>query len=260
MNDNMVSRVGVLVVAHGSSNPQWVRGVEQAVAGLSQDFPIAIGHLEKVPGQSIADAVSQLEQQGVQRIAVVPLLVSSGSAHLEEIKYILGFNTKCYTSFDHSPVKSQAEFLWCGAMDDHPYVVTILRERVNALSCNPQEEAILLVAHGSRSSGSKRWEQMLVRLTDKLRENSPFAEVSFATIYPDNITARAAELAKKYRLLVVPVSLSRGYITNRVIPGKLENISCEYNGETYLPHPLIGQWIKERAISVLQSEENEDSQ
>lgn len=237
---------GVLVIAHGSRNPTWNQLVEEAVKGVETDLPITVGYLELVEGRLIPDGVQWLEAQGVNRILAVPLFVSSGSTHLEEIQYALGVKSRSRVETHLSPIRPQAEIVWCPAMDAHPLILRLLKERVCKLSHSPGEESLLLVAHGSGQSGFQAvWDRGLRQLTDGLQKRFGFPEVEVAMLQLGNLREKAKVLCRGRRLLILPVFLSRGYFTDVVIPTELEGIPCAYREETYLPHPLVSRWIEE---------------
>lgn len=240
-------REGVLVLAHGSSNAYWVQCIEDMVASIETDLPITAGYLEQVEGKSIADGVRELEAKGITRIITIPLFICSGSTHLDEIQYALGVKAYSRIETDLALIHPSAEIIWCSAMDAHPYTLSILTERIQACSSSPSEETLLLIAHGSNQSGfQEEWEKMLEQMSTHITSKFTFRAVTYATLLPDNTSKAVNELIPKGRLLVVPVFLSEGYFTKQLIPRKISQVPCIYEGQTYLPHTLIGKWIEEQ--------------
>ncbi len=45
---------------------------------------------------------------------------------------------------------------------------------------------------------------------------------------------------------MVPLFLSRGYFTNKVIPSRLDGLEYRYNGRTLLPHPFVTRWMEQQ--------------
>ncbi|PTX63333.1 sirohydrochlorin ferrochelatase [Melghirimyces profundicolus] len=237
---------GVLVLAHGSRDPEWNRLVEEAVERVDTDLPITVGCLELVKGRLIPDGVRYLEEQGVKRIWTVPLFVSSGSTHLEEIRYALGVTDRSRVATDLSPIRPRAGIVWCRAMDDHPLILKLLEDRVREWSERPEEEHLLLAAHGSNKPGFREiWEKGLTGLAGGLRERFGFPVADYAMLQVGDVREKAEALSRKRRLLVLPVFLSRGYFTDVLLRRELEGVDCVYPGETYLPHPLVTRWIEE---------------
>jgi sirohydrochlorin cobaltochelatase len=240
-----MKRAGVLVIAHGSSKSDWVKLVDQAVAEVELDLPIVTSFLEMVAGRTIPDGIHMLEKQGVTEIMVVPLFVSAGSTHMEEIGYRLGLIRHPKLEIKQEPWQREADVQLCQAMDDHPFIAQILLERAQEMSTNPEEEALLLVGHGSELEGFRQiWEKGMASLAVQLRRELGVAKSSFAMLHPDQLRQRLQVLSRDYRVLLLPLFLSAGYFTRKVIPAKIAGLNTVYTGKTYLPSPLISRWIE----------------
>lgn len=251
-----MSKTGVLVIAHGSRDPQWIQWIEQAVEGTDIHLPIEIGFLEPVKHKSIKVGIHRLEQRGIQRIIVLPLFVTAGSTHITEIKYALGLIPKpTGIQMESVPVPRKSEIIWCSPLEDHRIVKDILADRVGELIQNPREELLFLIGHGSDKPGfHEHWENFLQNLSIHLKKRFGFKGVSYATLHPDTINKRAYALSKRNRLIVLPIFLSEGYFTKWVIPHKLKDLHCIYNGKAFLPHRLISKWIHESASKCIPGE------
>jgi sirohydrochlorin cobaltochelatase len=238
-------RGGVLVIAHGSSNSDWVELVDQAVAEVRLGLPIVTSFLEMVAGRTIPEGIRQLAEQGVTEIVAVPLFVSSGSTHMEEIGYRLGLIRNPRLQIKQEPWQIEAHIQLCQAMDDHPLITQILRERAHEMSTNPEEEAILLVGHGSELAGFRQvWEKGMASLAVQLHQELGVAKASFCMLHPDQLRQCLQVLNRDYRVLLLPLFLSEGYFTRKVIPSKIAGLDTVYTGKTYLPSPLISRWIE----------------
>lgn len=245
---------GILVVAHGSRNTTWVEFIDDCIAKLEINIPITVGYLELVEGRSIPEGVRRLEKQGVNNIYVIPFFVSSGSTHLDEIKYSLGVTEEPMLETDLPLVHPQADIIWGNAMDDHPLILEVLQERIKELSKNPKEESLLLVAHGSdRPHFQPIWEETLQKMVDHFSSVFGFSDAGFGTILPPTITTVASKLSDNNRknIVAVPVFLSEGFYTSKKIPEKLESIPHFYNGKSYLPHPLVRSWLQAEVDSFV---------
>jgi sirohydrochlorin cobaltochelatase len=237
---------GVLVISHGSRSPSWVQAVDDLLSYVQTDLPLEVAFLDMEKERTIEAGIQKLEKQGVEEILAIPLFISGGSTHLSEIKYMLRLMPKPEVETELEPLSIRARIKWAEPMNDHSKIREIVRDRILELSENPAEEVLLLAAHGSDIPGFKeRWQDMLGRLASGLRREIGLKGATYATIHPDTITRRAQAVAKKSRLLVVPVFLSPGYYTEKAIPEKLAGIPHRYNGKTYLPDRRIVQWIEE---------------
>lgn len=239
------NEIGVLIIAHGSRNPHWVQRVEEVATTVRTEHPLTVGYLELVEGKSIADGVRRLEGAGVERIVAVPLFVSSGSTHLEEIQYALGVKPVSRVETDLEFIHPRVPVAWAKAMDDHPLVVEILADRIRTLSRNPQEETLLLVAHGSEKPGFRPlWEKGLSSLTAALQERYAFDEADFAMLRLGDVRQKAERLSRQKECVTIPVFVSPGYFTEEVVTRELKGLPCRYRGETFLPHPLVARWVE----------------
>lgn len=244
-------RPGLLLIAHGSRDEAWVRLVDAALDRLRAAFPgvpATAGYLELVDGRLIPDGVRELERQGVTDIVAVPLFVSSGSTHLDEIAWALGLKDEPELETDLTRVDTACRVHLCPPMDDHPLIAAIVVERARALAKDPAREALVLVGHGSEHPGFReRWEALLDRLTQHVGQAVGFGMATYATFHPDTLRVRVAEAAEGHRVVVVPLFLSAGYFTRTVIPQKLSGLPYAYSGETYLPHENVYRWLEETA-------------
>ncbi|MGE5703241.1 MAG: sirohydrochlorin chelatase [Clostridia bacterium] len=236
---------GVLVIGHGSSNASWVQLVDDAVSRLELPVPIVSCFLEMVEGRLIEDGIRALEAQGVERIIAVPLFVASGSTHIDEISCMLGITEKTLLDEEIEKIETTAEIVYCQPMDDHPLIEEILLERIRQLSIDPAEEVLLLVGHGAdEGEYHAKWEGVLQRLSVSIRKRAGFKGATYGTLHPDNLTRRARAISRKNRTVVLPLFLSEGYFTKKVIPSRLEGLEYLYNGQTYLPHPYVTEWMQ----------------
>lgn len=237
---------GVLIIAHGSKDREWVGMIEQAVKAAELDLPYVTGFLELVPGKSIKDGIRGLESRDLDRILVIPLFLTMSSTHLHEIQYALGLIPRSTIPTDIELIQPHAKIIWCSPLESHPYVHAILEERIKCLSQTPSQEALLLIGHGSDVEGfHEGWEELLNNISTDIHKRFGFVQTSYASLHPDNIQERAEVLAAKGKLIVIPFFLSEGYFTKSVLPRRLEGVEHLYQGQSLLPHFLVAQWIKD---------------
>lgn len=240
MNDT-----AVLVIAHGSPNREWLALVEDTVRETDLPLSVRVSYLSGVPGRGIADELGRLEQSGANTIIVVPLFMSIGSTHLNEIRYMLGLIPAPDIETDVVPIQVNARLIWCSPLEDDETVLTIAGERLRGLVTNPRAEALLIVGHGSDVPGYREaWTRLLHKVSLELSRVWGFKAAGFATLRPDTIRAHAADSCRYANLVVLPLFLSEGYFTRVVIPKRLHGFTYAYNGKTILPHPLAAVWIQ----------------
>lgn len=247
---------GVLVISHGSREETWVELVDEAVRELAKDVdvPVVASYLELVEGRLIQDGIFALEGQGVTDMLVIPLFVSSGSTHVDEIAYALGVKAVPDKETDLEPFEVKARVHLGNPVDDDPDIAVMVWDKVRDLSYDPPSEVILLVGHGSRHESFRaRWELGIESLARRVAGVSGTSTDS-ALLNPGNIREKAAEWKERgYEVIVAPLFLSEGYFTEKVIPDRLEGLSCRYSGRTLLPHPLLPQWMLRQVRTLLET-------
>lgn len=250
---------GIVVVSHGSRAKEWVELVDAAVskAATSIDAPVVSAFLEIVEGRLIQDGIDELESKGVTDLFLLPLFISSGSTHVDEIGQALGFPPLTELEGDLGEFRVDAKVAYGEPIDDDPEIVELLLENLSELSVHPEQEALLLIGHGSKEPVfHERWQLGLSRLAERLREQGGFARANYAMLLPDQAANRLNEMLQEQpdeAVIVVPVFLSQGYFTNVVIPSRLDGLNYRYTGRAMLPHPAIERWLSRRMSEWLKS-------
>lgn len=286
-------RIGILVLAHGGS-PTWQDAVHKAIQPLQGKYPveIAFGMADPVTIQLGFDA---LRKKYVTSVVVVPLFISTHSPIIRQNEYFLGIRKELADEpmMDHNhdqtapvtdvqqhshasesysestkvegmelePLDIKQNVIMTAALDDHPLVAEILYDRVMELSRHPENETIVLVAHGPNDeSDNQHWIQTMENLSDQIRalfmqkEGKKFKNIFCLTVRDDadtTIYAQAKEhlrsvvrqVGKDGKVLVTPLYLSYGGV-ERDIVARLKGLVYEWSGKTLLPHSGITKFIE----------------
>jgi sirohydrochlorin ferrochelatase len=244
--------IGILIISHGSRNTDWVRLVDDAIAPLASIFsyPVISSFLEIVEGRLIQDGIDELERLGVTEMIVVPLFLSSGSTHVEEIAWALGVKETCRCDTDMEPFRIASKAHLCEPIDADDDVIDILYEKLRPLSRDPSRELVVIVGHGSIVRGFHSvWRRVLDTAAEKLRARGGFAEADGLMLLPDQVSWKLQAWRKRrpeLTVLAAPFFVSEGYFTEKVIPERFEGYDVRYNGRSLLPHPLLSQWMERR--------------
>ncbi len=253
-------KLGVLVISHGSRNLQWVQLVRDAVADVVMpvdlaDAPVECSFLELVEGCLIQDGIDRLEQSGVTDMIVIPLFVSSGSTHIDEISWALGTKDEPDLETDLQRFRITGNVHLCDPIDDDPEIAQLLVDKLLPLSEAPERELVLLVGHGSKEKGFHgRWRQGLKSLAQQVQAIGGYAEVETVMLLPNQASCKAKAWTKRrpeLEVLIAPLFLSAGYFTTKVIPERFEGFTYRYSGETLLPSPHISRWMERRIKLML---------
>ncbi|WP_054795896.1 MULTISPECIES: sirohydrochlorin chelatase [Paenibacillus] len=254
-------KYGILVISHGSRSEEWVRLVDEAVRAVRvpAGVPIYSSYLEIVEGRLIQDGITELEALGVTDMIVIPLFVSSGSTHIDEITYALGLKKEPQLPTDMEPFAIRARVHCTPPIDDDPIIAEIVYGKLRPLSERPEREIVLLVGHGSAEKGFHlAWRRGLERLAARVKALGGFAEADGAMLLPDQIKWKMNDWRRRRpdcQVLVAPLFLSEGYFTGQVIPERLEGYTYRYNGQALLPHPGISRWMERQIARVLDGNE-----
>ena len=260
----MKAKHGILVISHGSRDASWVQTVDeavhtaknlwiqQAVDGVQRQkretTPVYAAYLELVEGRLIQDGVNALEAEGVTHIHVMPLFVSEGSSHVEEIRQ--AFHLEPISDFigDLEPLQLSAEIHFDKPIGAEPEIVEIVHGQLQGLSQQPEQEALLLLGHGSSMPFFyEKWESGMVHICEALHERWAFQTVTYAPLLPEGSRDALLQLIEASpRVIVIPLFISPGYFTRNIIPGRLEGLSYVYSGETFLPNHYMSELLARR--------------
>jgi len=82
-------KVGVLILAHGGKHSSWDEAVKNATETLKQTYIVEVAFGMANPTKMQA-GIDKLESQGVTKIVVVPLFISSYSPIIRQNEYLFG--------------------------------------------------------------------------------------------------------------------------------------------------------------------------
>ncbi len=271
-------------MAHGG-NAAWNRAVEAVVEPLRQTYPVEIA-FGMAKTSTMRDAVDRLEEQGVNRIAVVRMFIS-GESFLGKTQYILGLpspldgkanagatahssagQTSSHTmggaqhsSSGHtmeapSPIDSDAIFILSeDGVSASPLIDDILFERARLLSVDPSQECVVILGHGPRDdSENERWLANMHRRAERLRAHGQYRHVWTETLREDWPDRRAAAEERIREHIREHETAGQRVI---VVPFRvagfgpyeevLDGLNYIADGAGFCPHPNMTQWIDQTA-------------
>lgn len=250
---------GVLILAHGGS-ARWNRTVQELVqqAHLEEPTEIVFGmgmHAAEV--HKLQQAVERLERRGVDRLIAVPLLISSASEVMRQYEYLLGLQAHGPWEAHAHHVTVHVPVVMTQPLNDDPIVGEILLERALALSTHPEQESVVIVAHGPNDDAdNERWLAAMKRLAGQIQQQGRFRMVIPVTMRDDarrpirdaatrRLREIVAQQSQQGRTLVVPLLLAGGGVEAK-IPKRLSGLRFIYRGQALLPHPKLAQWLAQR--------------
>ncbi|MGH9159695.1 MAG: TonB-dependent receptor domain-containing protein [Vicinamibacteraceae bacterium] len=257
---------GVVLIAHGADKT-WNARVHAVIEQVRRTVPAEPAFLMGIPDQTPQQAYDKLVASGVKQVVVVPLFVSSFSAHAEQVKFIGGLRDD-YPHAEHmklTQISGPAAIAGvAGAMDDHPVVADILADRARALSRDPANEALVIVAHGPNADDdAARWHETIERLGKQIRAKVPFATIDVRLLRDDapkavkdkalaELRESVTTLSARQGVIVIPLLVAPGRVADQ-IPGVLEGLEFAWEGRTLLPDDRMADWVVAQAQEVLGS-------
>lgn len=261
--------VGTMVIAHGSG-PEWNARVETIVELVATDGPVEVSYLmgQAADERAFQKAARRLVDAGADEIVVVPLMMSSHSGHYNQIRYLAGELDSISERMMHHLHRSgitradvEVPIHLTPAIDDSPEIAPVLADRALALADGPVSgQALFLVGHGPNSAEDYAgWMANLRPIAAEVKALTDFADVKVGLIRDDAPDPVRAEAVTRIReiielqhaltdrpVVVVPVLISVGRITNEKLPRDLAELPIAYDGQALLPHPGIADWIEAR--------------
>jgi hypothetical protein len=257
--------VGVIAVPHGSEY-NWNQTMRKGLAPLTEDYTIAEA-FSMVDPVVVERAVRQLENEGF-KAAVMVRIFSMESSFQEKSHYILGLRDTFGRSIMGvrfpERIRTHLQMTTLGGLEANPHFAKGLLDRAQAISENPSEETVLLLAHGTGSDEENaHWMENLRTIADTMRAHGgdAFRDIKVHTWREDwpekrketipEIQQMVKEASEDGTALVVPArTTSQGRASQY-----LEGLDYRY-GKGLAPHPQFEAWMREQietGIERLQS-------
>ena len=256
------SDIGVIVMAHGGT-ARWNKTVQRTIREADIPYPTRVffgmaNNREEI--EALQDLIHSLEAKGVHTIVVVPLLISSYSEVARQWKYLLGAGIQPgFINNPAFPLERHAAIRFTDPLNDDPVVAEILMEHAQEISQNPEQETVLLAAHGPNDNAdNEQWLGMMRHLAVGIAQRGRFKSVEGFTLRDDaapEVRSQATRLLRERveaidraggRALVIPLLLAPGGIENK-IPVELKGLDYALNAKMLLPDHRISQWVRSRA-------------
>lgn len=266
---------GVLIIAHGA-NQAWNAPVDSVAAAVRRGGvvkgPVEVSFLmgPEAASRRFQDAVGRLRKSGARRVVVVPLLVSSNSGHYEQIRYLAGSADTLDQEMMHHLHMSGIErvagvpLVVAPGLDDAPELARVIGDRAKALAPSPSGRALFLLGHGPNSAEDyAAWMTRLRAVADTVKAATGFASVAVELVRDDAPAPVRAEAVKRAReliglqrsatnqdVIVVPILVSSGDVSQRKLPADLAGMPVVYAGTPILPHPQMAGYVERRVFEA----------
>ena len=271
----IVEAQGILLLAHGGRD-DWNQKVLELASQVDSTRPVevAFGMANK---RTIQDALHRLEERDVTEVVAVPLFVSSHSSVFRATEYLLGSREDAPPQLEAfarmgarrssgssgsdpgfewtTPVETAIPISVTMALDGHALVAEILLSRAAEVSQTPEEEVVVLVAHGpSTGEDNALWLENMSTLVEQMRPHTRFSRIEHLTVRDDasdpvrdQATAELravveAVVEEGKTVLIVPLLLSYGGIEVG-IRRRLEGLPYRMARQALLPDERLSEWV-----------------
>ncbi|MYN64749.1 MAG: hypothetical protein F4X11_06935 [Acidobacteria bacterium] len=223
------------------------------------------------------DAVDRLAERDVTEIVAVPLFISSHSSVMRATEYLLGSRADAPPELeafarmgarrasggpDHdpdfewtTPLEAAASIAVTTALDSHALVAEILLSRALGVSEQPEQEVVVVVAHGPTSEEDNAlWLANMGILVETIRSRTRFSRIRYLTVRDDasdpvreqatvELRAVVEDAVEEGRsVLIVPLLLSYGGI-EAGIRRRLEGLTYRMAEQALLPDERLSEWV-----------------
>ncbi len=264
---------GVLLMAHGGGE-EWNQEVIDSLTPLRQQFPIeiAFGMADAV---SLQTAVSKLEDGGVNHIAVVRLFVSGDSWYQRTLKILgvidgapekpaqereeYGGHTSVAMpshSMEFWKIESNALFsVSREGLADAKEMDGVLLSRVSELSKNPENESVVILAHGSADDAeNENWLQQIGNRAAAIEHELGIKNVKVFSLREDWQQKRqpaeqrivnyvSNEIEQERRVIVIPFRVQGFGPYTEVLKG----LDYTADQQGLIPHRNVTAWVRNQA-------------
>ncbi len=259
-------KIGVLLVNHGSRSATWRQAlldlearVRPALLGHRGVAGVKTAHMEYTE-PSIATRLKEFDAGGFTDIILVPVFLSVSSHTFDDIPTIIGQKTDPH-SLETMRIENiqryrpKARTLITPNLDFSGLLRQNILRRAKALSTNPAQEGLVLIAYGD-ATYEREWSALLNSVGDFVREQTGIAAHAHgwcghvAHYDPDKTTQAIGKVLQvKQKALVVPVLVAHDEMFQiKIIGDGIAKVPdhvtrVAYRPDAILPDAGVEQWV-----------------
>ena len=259
-------KIGVLLVNHGSHSPTG----RQALLDLEtrvKDSVLASGEVKGIrtafmeyTEPSIATRMKEFDAEGYTDVVIVPIFLTVSPHSFDDIPTILG-KKEDPKSIEALKIEKIARYTPKARTEITPLLdfTDILKNniarRVKALSTNPAEEGLAMIAYGDEDY-TKEWSALMNEVGDHVKAEVGIPVHSHGWCghiahYDPNYTTEAIDkvLETQKRAIVMPVLVAHDEMFQvQIIGDGIDKVKDSKNRVVYkpdaiLPDPGVDQWV-----------------
>ena len=268
-------KIGVLLVNHGSHSEGWrqmLYDVEDAVREDIMANPriseIKTAHME-YNEPSIATQMKWFDDNGFTDVVVVPIFLTVSSHYSHDIPVIVGLSSdpKILEQLAEEEIevyKSKARAIITPPLDYTTILKKNVARRVEALSEDADNEAVLLVAYGDEQY-NQQWEEMVEEIGQYLKIKTGHEMIAYAwcghiVTYSSDPTTEGIEKLFEFEdnVIVIPVLVAndehfQGEIIQDGVDAASNTNNVKYKQDAILPDANLNQWAIDITLETLET-------
>ena len=259
-----VKKIGVLLVNHGSVAKSWRKmllNVEEQVKEEILSNPkiskVTTAFMEYTE-PSIATRMREFDNEGFDEVIVIPIFLTVSSHYSHDIPVILGVSAdpkaKEYMIGKEKidVYKPKARVSIAPPLDYSTILKKNIERRVKALSEDPENEGVLLVAYGD-AQYNQQWEEMVDSIGKYLKIKTGHSSIAYSWCghlvgYSQEPTVKGIEklMELEDRVIVIPVLVGNDpYFQKEIIQKAVDMVkgNVAYTQDAILPDENLNKWV-----------------
>lgn len=265
VEDGAQKKIGVLLVNHGSHSENWrnmlldvEKSVKDKIMENKKISDVRTAFMEYTE-PSIATRLKEYDEEGYDEIVIVPIFLTVSSHYSHDIPVICGVSTDPKIQEDLAKekidvYKPKARVSIAPPLDYTTILKKNVERRVNALSKDGTNEAVLLVAYGD-ADYDQQWKEMVDDIGKYLKVKTGHESIAYAwcghlVSYSTQPTMdginKLFELEDK--VIVIPVLVANdAYFQKDIIQKAVDEVpnssNVYYVQDAILPDENLNQWV-----------------
>ena len=261
--ENKEKKIGVLLVNHGSVAESWRNmlldvetQVKEEVLKNPKISKITTAFME-YNEPSIATRLKEFDEEGFDEVVLIPIFLTVSSHYSHDIPVICGLQAdpKIQETLKKEKIevyKANARVTITPPLDYTTILKKNVERRVNALSKDAENEAVLLVAYGD-ADYNQQWEKMVDEIGKYLKIKTGHESIAYAWCghlvgYSTDPTLNGIQKLHELEdnVIVIPVLVANDPYFQKDIIQKACDMSegkVLYKQDAILPDPNINQWV-----------------
>ncbi|PCH72698.1 MAG: cobalamin biosynthesis protein CbiX [Flavobacteriaceae bacterium] len=271
--DNPSKKIGILLVNHGSVAKSWremlldVEGdVKEELLSNPKITKVSTAFMEYTE-PSIATRMKEFDAEGFDEVVVVPIFLTVSSHYSHDIPVILGVSAdpkaKEYMIGKEKieVYKAKARITITPPLDYSTILKKNVERRVKALSQNPDNEGVLLVAYGD-AKYNQQWEEMVDEIGKYLKIKTGHESIAYSWCghlvgYSPEPTVKGIQQLQKLEdnVIVIPILVGNDpYFQDKIIQTAVDQVTGNvlYTQDAILPDANLNKWVIDIANNTVE--------